>query len=33
LLDGGYICLIKSIAQPLNGHGLIIGFIADAGTL
>jgi hypothetical protein len=33
LLDGGYIYLIKSIAQPLNDHSLIIGFNADARTL
>jgi hypothetical protein len=33
LLDGGFIWPIKSIPHPLNGHGLIIGFRADAGTL
>jgi hypothetical protein len=33
LLDGGLILLIMSIPQPLNGYGLIMGFITDAGTI
>jgi hypothetical protein len=33
LLEGGKIWLIKLIPQPQNGHGLIIGYIADAGDL
>jgi hypothetical protein len=30
LLDDGKIWPIKSIHQPLNGHGFTIGFMADA---
>jgi hypothetical protein len=33
LLEGGKIWPIRSIPQPRNGHGLIIGFIAKAGDL
>jgi hypothetical protein len=33
LLDGEFIWLINSMPHPLNGHDLIIGFKADAGTL
>jgi hypothetical protein len=29
LLEGGKIWPIRSILQPRNGHGLIIGFMAD----
>jgi hypothetical protein len=33
LLDGGLILPIMSMPQPLNGNGLIMGFITDAGTI
>jgi hypothetical protein len=33
LLDAGLIWPIMSIPHPLNGQGLTIGFIADAGLL
>jgi len=33
LPEGGKIWPIKPIPQPRNGHGLIIGFMANAGDL
>jgi hypothetical protein len=33
LLDGGLILPIMSMPQPLNGHGLIMGFITNAGII
>jgi hypothetical protein len=33
LLDGRLILPIMSMPQPLNGHGLMMGFITDTGTI
>jgi hypothetical protein len=33
LMDGGLILPIMSMPQPLNGHGLMVGFTTDAGTI